>query len=161
MDCLWSNRAVEKLGKCALVHFRLGCRGALESPAGESHLGVEVLSECLAEAQAKSGGHGDWDCGLVVDMLEWRVVCLIVGIECEDDVTLNRKGGGAKTRSEFRELHFTLELHKSSFIWRESRYIRLDIGIEPIMSGKYVFTKTLKELRFLHCQTSEHSNAVR
>lgn len=29
------------------------------------------------------------------------------------------------------------------------------------MSGKYVFTKGLKELRFLHCQTSEHSNAVR
>ena len=29
------------------------------------------------------------------------------------------------------------------------------------MSGKYAFTKTLKELRFLHCQTSEHSNAVR
>lgn len=33
------------------------------------------------------------------------------------------------------------------------------IGVE--MSGKYAFTKTLKELRFLHCQTSEHSNAVR
>jgi len=29
------------------------------------------------------------------------------------------------------------------------------------MSGKYVFSKALKELRFLHCQTSEHSNAVR
>ena len=29
------------------------------------------------------------------------------------------------------------------------------------MSGKYAFTKALKELRFLHCQTSEHSNAVR
>lgn len=29
------------------------------------------------------------------------------------------------------------------------------------MSGKYVFTKGLKELRFHHCQTSEHSNAVR
>ena len=29
------------------------------------------------------------------------------------------------------------------------------------MSGKYTFTKGLKELRFLHCQTSEHSNAVR
>ncbi|KAH9845883.1 NADH-ubiquinone oxidoreductase [Teratosphaeria destructans] len=29
------------------------------------------------------------------------------------------------------------------------------------MSGKYAFTKSLKELRFLHCQTSEHSNAVR
>nr|OQO19251.1 hypothetical protein B0A51_10495 [Rachicladosporium sp. CCFEE 5018] len=29
------------------------------------------------------------------------------------------------------------------------------------MSGKYVFTKALKELRFQHCQTSEHSNAVR
>ncbi|KAK3690606.1 hypothetical protein LTR37_019102 [Vermiconidia calcicola] len=29
------------------------------------------------------------------------------------------------------------------------------------MSSKYAFTKTLKELRFLHCQTSEHSNAVR
>lgn len=29
------------------------------------------------------------------------------------------------------------------------------------MSGKYAFTKGLKELRFLHCQTSEHSNAVR
>ncbi|KAK3057226.1 hypothetical protein LTR09_002265 [Extremus antarcticus] len=29
------------------------------------------------------------------------------------------------------------------------------------MSGKYAFTKTLKELRFQHCQTSEHSNAVR
>ncbi|KAF2479662.1 NADH:ubiquinone oxidoreductase 10.5kD subunit [Neohortaea acidophila] len=29
------------------------------------------------------------------------------------------------------------------------------------MSGKYAFTKGLKELRFLHCQTSEHSNAIR
>lgn len=29
------------------------------------------------------------------------------------------------------------------------------------MSGKYTFTKALKELRFLHCQTSDHSNAVR
>nr|POE79370.1 nadh-ubiquinone oxidoreductase 10.5 kda subunit [Quercus suber] len=29
------------------------------------------------------------------------------------------------------------------------------------MSGKYIFAKGLKELRFLHCQTSEHSNAVR
>lgn len=29
------------------------------------------------------------------------------------------------------------------------------------MSGKYVFTKALKELRFQHCQTSDHSNAVR
>ncbi|EME49297.1 hypothetical protein DOTSEDRAFT_68161 [Dothistroma septosporum NZE10] len=29
------------------------------------------------------------------------------------------------------------------------------------MSGKYAFTKALKELRFHHCQTSEHSNAVR
>jgi len=29
------------------------------------------------------------------------------------------------------------------------------------MAGKYAFTKTVKELRFLHCQTSEHSNAVR
>lgn len=29
------------------------------------------------------------------------------------------------------------------------------------MAGKYAFTKSLKELRFLHCQTSEHSNAVR
>lgn len=29
------------------------------------------------------------------------------------------------------------------------------------MSGKYAFTKTLKEVRFLHCQTSEHSAAVR
>ena len=33
--------------------------------------------------------------------------------------------------------------------------------VELRMSGKYAFTKTLKELRFLHCQTSEHSNAVR
>ncbi|PPJ60262.1 hypothetical protein CBER1_01282 [Cercospora berteroae] len=29
------------------------------------------------------------------------------------------------------------------------------------MSGKYAFSKALKELRFHHCQTSEHSNAVR
>ncbi|KAF7197134.1 NADH-ubiquinone oxidoreductase 10.5 kDa subunit [Pseudocercospora fuligena] len=29
------------------------------------------------------------------------------------------------------------------------------------MASKYAFTKGLKELRFLHCQTSEHSNAVR
>ncbi|KAF2859656.1 NADH dehydrogenase, alpha subcomplex, subunit 2 [Piedraia hortae CBS 480.64] len=29
------------------------------------------------------------------------------------------------------------------------------------MSGKYAFSSALKELRFLHCQTSEHSNAVR
>lgn len=29
------------------------------------------------------------------------------------------------------------------------------------MSGKYAFTQTLKELRFLFCQTSEHSAAAR
>lgn len=29
------------------------------------------------------------------------------------------------------------------------------------MSGKYAFTKTLKEVRFHFCQTSEHSAAVR
>ncbi|KAK5807293.1 hypothetical protein VI817_001551 [Penicillium citrinum] len=29
------------------------------------------------------------------------------------------------------------------------------------MSGKYVFTKGLKELRFLFCQTSEQSAATR
>ncbi|RMZ20389.1 hypothetical protein D0859_15609 [Hortaea werneckii] len=29
------------------------------------------------------------------------------------------------------------------------------------MSGKYVFSKALKELRFHHCQTSDHSNAIR
>ena len=29
------------------------------------------------------------------------------------------------------------------------------------MSSKYAFTKTLKEVRFLFCQTSEHSAAVR
>ena len=29
------------------------------------------------------------------------------------------------------------------------------------MSGKYAFTKTLKELRFLFCQTSSHSAAAR
>ncbi|WPG97714.1 Hypothetical protein R9X50_00049500 [Acrodontium crateriforme] len=28
-------------------------------------------------------------------------------------------------------------------------------------AGKYVFSKGLKELRFLHCQTGETSNAVR
>ncbi|KAK5706504.1 hypothetical protein LTR97_001493 [Elasticomyces elasticus] len=28
-------------------------------------------------------------------------------------------------------------------------------------SGKYAFAKGLKELRFHHCQTSEHSNAIR
>ncbi|KAK4219079.1 NADH-ubiquinone oxidoreductase 10.5 kDa subunit [Rhypophila decipiens] len=29
------------------------------------------------------------------------------------------------------------------------------------MSGKYAFTKTLKEVRFLFCQTGEHSAATR
>ncbi|CZT16840.1 probable NADH2 dehydrogenase (ubiquinone) 10.5K chain [Ramularia collo-cygni] len=29
------------------------------------------------------------------------------------------------------------------------------------MAAKYAFSKSIKELRFLHCQTSEHSNAVR
>jgi len=29
------------------------------------------------------------------------------------------------------------------------------------MSGKYVFTKGLKEVRFLFCQTSDHSAATR
>ena len=29
------------------------------------------------------------------------------------------------------------------------------------MSGKYAFTKTLKEVRFLFCQTSDHSAATR
>ncbi|KAK0613068.1 hypothetical protein B0T17DRAFT_542717, partial [Bombardia bombarda] len=29
------------------------------------------------------------------------------------------------------------------------------------MSGKYAFTKTLKEVRFLFCQTAEHSAATR
>ncbi len=31
----------------------------------------------------------------------------------------------------------------------------------PKMSGKYAFTKSLKEVRFLFCQTSEHSAAIR
>ncbi|KAK4084944.1 hypothetical protein Purlil1_9979 [Purpureocillium lilacinum] len=31
----------------------------------------------------------------------------------------------------------------------------------PVMSSKYAFTKSLKEVRFLFCQTSEHSAAVR
>lgn len=30
-----------------------------------------------------------------------------------------------------------------------------------MMSGKYAFTKSLKEVRFLFCQTSEHSAATR
>ena len=29
------------------------------------------------------------------------------------------------------------------------------------MASKYAFTKTLKEVRFLFCQTSEHSAATR
>ncbi|KAL2042729.1 hypothetical protein N7G274_004488 [Stereocaulon virgatum] len=29
------------------------------------------------------------------------------------------------------------------------------------MSGKYAFTKSLREVRFLFCQTSEHSAATR
>lgn len=29
------------------------------------------------------------------------------------------------------------------------------------MSSRYAFTQTVKELRFLFCQTSEHSAAVR
>ncbi|KAK0729966.1 thioredoxin-like protein [Lasiosphaeris hirsuta] len=29
------------------------------------------------------------------------------------------------------------------------------------MSGKYAFTKSLKEVRFLFCQTAEHSAATR
>lgn len=29
------------------------------------------------------------------------------------------------------------------------------------MSGKYAFTKSLKEVRFLFCQTSDHSAATR
>jgi len=29
------------------------------------------------------------------------------------------------------------------------------------MAARFAFPKALKELRFLHCQTSEHSNAVR
>ena len=29
------------------------------------------------------------------------------------------------------------------------------------MSGRYAFTQTVKELRFLFCQSSEHSAAVR
>merc|ERR1712000_249839 len=31
----------------------------------------------------------------------------------------------------------------------------------PTMSSRYAFTKGLKEVRFLFCQTSEHSAAVR
>ena len=29
------------------------------------------------------------------------------------------------------------------------------------MSGKYAFSQTLKEVRFLFCQTAEHSGATR
>lgn len=29
------------------------------------------------------------------------------------------------------------------------------------MSSRYAFTKTVKELRFLFCQTSDHSNTIR
>jgi len=35
------------------------------------------------------------------------------------------------------------------------------IAIRKAMSGKYVFSKAIKEVRFHLCQTSEHSNALR
>lgn len=47
--------------------------------------------------------------------------------------------------------------HRSTLL-RAFRPVAL---LQTAMSGKYAFTKGLKELRFLHCQTSEHSNAIR
>lgn len=39
--------------------------------------------------------------------------------------------------------------------------IRHQCSKSGIMSGKYAFTKSLKEVRFLFCQTSDHSAATR
>ena len=44
---------------------------------------------------------------------------------------------------------------------RLSRFVLNRSAIHPKMSGKYVFAKSLKELRFLFCQTSDHSAAAR
>jgi hypothetical protein len=38
---------------------------------------------------------------------------------------------------------------------------RRSTNAEATMSGKYAFTKSLKEVRFLFCQTSEHSGPTR
>jgi hypothetical protein len=35
------------------------------------------------------------------------------------------------------------------------------VEAEYIMSGKYVFSQALKEVRFLFCQTGEHSGPTR
>lgn len=43
----------------------------------------------------------------------------------------------------------------------EERQSPISHGTSFNMSGKYAFTKALKELRFHHCQTSDHSAAVR
>jgi hypothetical protein len=55
-------------------------------------------------------------------------------------------------------LRFMHESYLTSYHPAREKALR---RVELRMSGKYAFTKTLKELRFLHCQTSEHSNAVR
>ena len=60
MHCLRSNMAIPDPREGALVsRRRISRRGALVSPAGESHLALEILTERLAEAQAETCGHSD------------------------------------------------------------------------------------------------------
>lgn len=60
-------------------------------------------------------------------------------------------------RSEIGSFNFSSSTSSPAIGWK-----KIVQGLaQRTMSGKYAFTKSLKELRFLHCQTSEHSNAVR
>ena len=59
VNCFRANGAVKELREATLTGFRLRGSCALISPSRQSHLSLEVLSECLAEAQAESGGHLD------------------------------------------------------------------------------------------------------
>jgi hypothetical protein len=56
-------------------------------------------------------------------------------------------------------------LENITTIVRESEEVRLksnDKGRRKSkMSGKYAFSQTLKEVRFLFCQTAEHSGPTR
>ena len=74
-------------------------------------------------------------------------------------------------RSPLRWLQLIPQLCLDPFDRGSSSLLLFPIALNPpnpvsrhppfTMSGKYVFTKGLKELRFLFCQTSEHSAPTR
>ena len=57
-----------------------------------------------------------------------------------------------------------IELHlaqRAASSYDQLNYHESTEGYKGKMSGKYAFSQTLKEVRFLFCQTAEHSSPTR